>query len=199
MIAKRDTELAKGQPQSLSGLWPFLRPYRGRIALTCMFLVLAAATTLLFPLALQGLIDSGMAPAEPGERLMAMREQFLGLFAVAAALGLFSAARLYVVTWLGERITADLRNAVVGLGALIMLVYTSPLVMVQVLGVLVLVVAPTLWFGRRIRKLSRASQDRVADSSGIAAEVLNAMPVVQSHTAEARERARFDASTHAAF
>jgi ATP-binding cassette subfamily B protein len=92
-----------------------------------------------------------------------------------------------------------LRNAVVGLGALIMLVYTSPVVMVQVLGVLILVVAPTLWFGRRIRKLSRASQDRVADSSGIAAEVLNAMPVVQSHTAEARERARFDASTQAAF
>ena len=246
MSAKHDLALAKGQPQSLSGLWPFLRPYRGRIALAGLFLVLAAATTLLFPMALRGLIDSGLAPADPGERLMAMREQFLSLFAVAAALGVFSAARFYVVTWLGERITADLRNAVyghvlqqspeffettktgevisrlttdttlvqavvgsslsmglrnavVGLGALIMLVYTSPVVMVQVLGVLVLVVAPTLWFGRRIRKLSRASQDRVADSSGIAAEVLNAMPVVQSHTAEARERARFDDSTRAAF
>ena len=243
---KTSNDQPKGSPQSLSGLWPFLRPYRGRIALGAVFLVLAAATTLVFPLALRGLIDSGLTPAEPGERLMAMRQHFLGLFAVAAALGVFSAARFYVVTWLGERITADLRNAVyahvlqqspaffettktgevisrlttdttlvqavvgsslsmglrnavVGLGALIMLVYTSPVVMVQVLGVLILVVAPTLWFGRRIRKLSRASQDRVADSSGIAAEVLNAMPVVQSHTAEARERARFDASTQAAF
>ena len=243
---KPSNDPPKGKPQSLSGLWPFLRPYRGRIALAGLFLVLAAVTTLVFPLALRGLIDSGLTPADPGERLLAMREQFWGLFAVAAALGVFSAARFYVVTWLGERITADLRNAVyghvlqqspeffettktgevisrlttdttlvqavvgsslsmglrnavVGLGALIMLVYSSPVVMVQVLGVLVLVVAPTLWFGRRIRKLSRASQDRVADSSGIAAEVLNAMPVVQSHTAEARERARFDASTHAAF
>ena len=61
--------------------------------------------------------------------------------------------------------------------------------MVQVLGVLVLIVLPALWFGRRVRKLSRASQDRVADSSAIAAEVLNAIPVVQSYTAEERESA----------
>ncbi|MEY4507048.1 MAG: hypothetical protein RL297_1626 [Pseudomonadota bacterium] len=231
---------------SLSGLWPFLRPYRGRIALGLLFLVLAAGATLLFPLALRGLIDSGLTPTDPGERLMALRQQFGVLFAVAAALGVFSAARFYVVTWLGERITADLRNAVyahvlqqspaffettktgevlsrlttdttlvqavvgsslsmglrnavVGLGALGMLVYTNPVVMVQVLGVLLLVVLPTLAFGRRIRQLSRASQDRVADTSGIAAEVLNAMSVVQSHTAEARERQRFDDATQAAF
>ena len=71
--------------------------------------------------------------------------------------------------------------------------------MVPVLGVLVLVVVPAVWFGRRVRKLSRASQDRVADSSAIAAEVLNAIPVVQSYTAEAREAARFDGSTESAF
>jgi len=56
-----------------------------------------------------------------------------------------------------------------------------------------------LWFGRRVRKLSRASQDRIADSSAIAAEVLNAIPVVQSYTAEGVEAARFDASTDNAF
>ncbi|MBP6357625.1 MAG: ATP-binding cassette domain-containing protein, partial [Burkholderiaceae bacterium] len=55
------------------------------------------------------------------------------------------------------------------------------------------------WFGRRVRKLSRASQDRVADSSAIAAEVLNAIPVVQSYTAEGREAARFDHATAQAF
>jgi ATP-binding cassette subfamily B protein len=65
--------------------------------------------------------------------------------------------------------------------------------MTQVLGILVLVVLPSLYFGRRVRGLSRASQDRVADSSAIAAEVLNAMPVVQSYTAgEQREAERFD-------
>ena len=67
------------------------------------------------------------------------------------------------------------------------------------MGVLVLIVVPALWFGRRVRKLSRASQDRIADSSAIAAEVLNAIPVVQSYTAEGRESARFNASTDNAF
>jgi ATP-binding cassette subfamily B protein len=99
----------------------------------------------------------------------------------------------------GSSLSMGLRNAVMGVGALGMLVITNPYLMVQVLGVLVLIVAPSIWFGRRVRKLSRASQDRVADSSAIAAEVLNAIPVVQSYTAEAREAARFDRSTADAF
>jgi len=236
----------KGSPRSLSGLLPFLRPYRGRILLAAVFLVLAAVATLVFPLALRGLIDGGLSAAGKGEQLMALRTHFFELFAVAAALGLFSAGRFYMVSWLGERVTADLRNAVyahvlrqspeffettqtgevlsrltgdttlvqtvvgsslsmglrnavMGVGALGMLVYTNPYLMVQVLGVLVLIVAPSVWFGRRVRKLSRASQDRVADSSAIAAEVLNAIPVVQSYTAEAREAERFDQSTTKAF
>ena len=237
---------AKGSPKSLSGLLPFLRPYRLQIALAGLFLVLAAVTTLIFPLALRTLIDGGLGPADRGAQTLALRQHFVALFAVAVALGLFSAARFYTVSWLGERITADLRNAVyshvlrqspaffettqtgevlsrltadttlvqtvvgsslsmglrnavMGIGALAVLVWTNPYVMVQVLGGLVLVVLPSMWFGRRVRKLSRASQDRVADSSAIAAEVLNAIPVVQSYTSEAREAARFDASTNDAF
>lgn len=237
---------APGRVRSLSGLLPFVRPYRGRIALAVLFLVAAAASTLVFPVALKLLIDQGLVAADPGERLMALREHFLALFGVGAALGLFSALRFYMVTWLGERITADLRNAVyahvvrqspeffettqtgevlsrlttdttlvqtvvgsslslglrnsvMGLGALGALVVTNPYVMTQVLGVLVLVVLPSLYFGRRVRKLSRASQDRVADSSAIAAEVLNAIPVVQGYVQEGRESARFDRSTENAF
>jgi len=233
-------------PQSLSGLGPFLRPYRGRIALALLFLVGAAASTLAFPIALRGLIDQGLVATDPGERLMALRGHFLALFGVGAALGLFSALRFYAVTWLGERVTADLRNAVyahvvrqspeffettasgevlsrlttdttlvqtvvgsslsmglrnmvMGAGALVMLVVTNPTVMTQVLGILVLVVLPSLYFGRRVRKLSRASQDRVADSSAIAAEVLNAIPVVQAHNQQQREAARFDDATERAF
>ena len=233
-------------PRSLSGLGPFLRPYRWRIAAAAFFLVGAAVSTLLFPVALRSLIDGGLVAAEPGDRVMALREHFMALFGVGAALGLFSALRFYMVTWLGERVTADLRNAVyahvvrqspqffettatgevlsrlttdttlvqtvvgsslsmglrnavMGIGALIMLVWTNPTVMVQVLGMLVLVVLPSLYFGRRVRKLSRASQDRVADSSAIAAEVLNAIPVVQSYVQEGREAQRFDAATEAAF
>ena len=242
---------AKGSPRSLSGLLPFLRPYWGRIALAGLFLVMAAVATLVFPLALRGLIDGGLVSADTsaaakGAQLLGLRNHFFELFGVAAALGLFSAGRFYTVSWLGERVTADLRNAVyshvvrqspeffettqtgevlsrltgdttlvqtvvgsslsmglrnavMGIGALGMLVYTNPYLMVQVGGVLVLIVAPSVWFGRRVRKLSRASQDRVADSSAIAAEVLNAIPVVQSYTAEGREAARFNVSTTNAF
>ena len=236
----------KGSPRSLSGLLPFLRPYRGRIALAALFLVLAALATLVFPLALRSLIDGGLSAESKGTQLLALREHFIELFAVAVALGLFSAARYYMVSWLGERVTADLRNAVyahvleqspeffettqtgevlsrlttdttlvqtvvgsqlslglrnlvMGTGALAMLIWTNPYVMTQVLGILVIVVLPSAWWGRRVRKLSRASQDRVADSSAIAAEVLNAIGVVQSYTAEQRETARFDASTASAF
>jgi ATP-binding cassette subfamily B protein len=233
-------------PQSLTGLLPFLRPYRLRIALAVLFLLLAAVATLVFPLALRSLIDGGLLPQERGAQVLALREHFALLFGVAVALGVFSAARFYLMSWLGERVTADvrnavyghvlqqspeffettqtgevlsrltadttlvqtvvgssfsmgLRNAVTGLGALAMLVWTNPWVMVQVLGVLALVVLPALWFGRRVRRLSRASQDRVADSSAIAAEVINAIPVVQSYTAEARESTRFNAASEDAF
>ncbi len=250
------TERAKApSPRSLSGLGPFIRPYRGRILLAALFLVMAAVTTLVFPLALRSLIDGGLIggaagaaakAADDGSRVMALREHFVDLFAVAFALGVFSAARFYMVSWLGERVTADLRNAVyshvlrqspeffettqtgevlsrltvdttlvqtvvgsslsmglrntvMGIGALAMLIWTNPYVMVQVLGMLIAIIVPSVWYGRRVRKLSRASQDRVADSSAIAAEVLNAIPVVQSYVAEDREARRFDNSTENAF
>ncbi len=245
-MPQEDARAAARSPRSLSGLLPFLKPYRGRIALALLFLVLAALSTLAFPLALKSLIDHGLVSSDPGQRVMALRPYFLALFGVGAALGVFSAARFYMVSWLGERITADLRsavyahvveqspeffestqtgevlsrlttdttlvqtvvgsslsmglrNTVMGIGALIMLVITNPLVMTQVLGILVLVVLPSLYFGRRVRRLSRASQDRVADSSAIAAEVLNAIPIVQSYTQEQRESARFAESTEHAF
>ncbi len=233
-------------PRSLSGLTPFLRPYRLQIGLAILFLVSAAASTLVLPVALKSLIDGGLVSADPGARVMALREHFFALFLVGAALGVFSAARFYMVSWLGERVTADLRNAVyahvveqspeffettqtgevlsrlttdttlvqtvvgsslsmglrnsvMGIGALGMLVITNPYVMTQVLGILVLVVLPSLYFGQRVRKLSRASQDRVADTSAIAAEVLNAIPVVQSYNQQQRESARFATATEAAF
>jgi ATP-binding cassette, subfamily B, bacterial len=247
MPASQPTQPAPGKNvKSLSGLLPFLRPYRGRIALAVLFLVMAAVSTLVFPIALKSLIDQGIVNSDPGTRLMALREHFFALFGVGAALGLFSALRFYAVTWLGERVTADLRsavyahvvkqspqffettqtgevlsrlttdttlvqtvvgsslsmglrNAVMGIGAMTMLIITNPVVMSQVLGILILVVLPAVYFGRRIRKLSRASQDRVADSSAIAAEVLNAVPVVQSYNQEAREAQRFVDSTERAF
>ncbi len=247
MSTQRVTQPAPGKSvKSLDGLKPFLRPYRLRIALALLFLLAAAVTTLVLPIALRELIDRGFVSTDPGARVMAMRNHFLALFGVGVALGVFSASRYYSVSWLGERITSDmkqavyahvlrqspeffettqsgevlsrltadttliqavvgtsvsmgLRNLIMGTGALIMLIVTNPLVMAQVLGGLVLVVLPAIVYGRRVRKLSRASQDRLADSSAIAAEVLNAVPVVQSYGAEAREAQRFDAATESAF
>jgi ATP-binding cassette subfamily B protein len=104
-----------------------------------------------------------------------------------------------VQTVVGSSFSLGLRNLVMGVGALGILVYTHPYVMSLVFAAVLLVVLPAMVFGRRVRKLSRASQDRVADSSAIAAEVLNAIPVVQSHAAEAREARRFREATDSAF
>ncbi len=232
----------KPSPKSLSGLGPFVRPYRWQIALAGVFLLLAAMTTLAFPWALRRLIDEGLVSSASAS---ALAESFMELLGVAVALAIFSAARFYTVSWLGERVTADLRqqvyahvlrqsptffetthagevlsrltndatliqtvvgsslsmglrNLVMGTGALIMLVWMNPLLMLQVIGVLVMVVLPSVYLGRRVRRLSRASQVRVADASALASEVLNAIPVVQSYTAEEREADRFVASSQQA-
>ncbi|NRT56686.1 ABC transporter transmembrane domain-containing protein [Sphaerotilus uruguayifluvii] len=230
----------------LAGLRPFFAPYRRQIALAGLFLVLAALSTLLLPVALGALVDRGLLAADPGQRIMALRGHFLALFAVGAALGVFSAARFHMVSWIGERVTADLReavyahvirqspaffettrggevlsrlttdttlvqtvvgsslslglrNAVTGLGALVMLIATNPRIMLPVFAVLALVLLPVLLAGRRVRRLGRASQDRVADTSAIAAEVLAAIPVVQAHGQEEREARRYRDAAEEAF
>ena len=226
-------------PQSLTGLIPFLKPYRAALVVAAMFLLLAAGTTLAFPWDLRQLIDQGLATGESASQLSG---HFLQLFGGAAALAVFSSGRYFTVSWLGERITADLRNAVyghvlqqspaffettqsgevlsrltndttlvqtvvgssfsmglrnlvMGAGALGMLVWTNPILMLQVVAVLVAVIFPSGYLGRRVRRLSRTNQDRVADSSAIASEVLNAISVVQSYAAEGRETQRFIEST----
>ena len=245
-MSDRVLRSAAKNPRALRGLLPFLRPYRARIALALLFLVGAAAATLVLPVALKSLIDGGLAGGASGAQVMVLRGYFLLLFGVGVAMGVLSALRFYMVSWLGERISADLRNAVyahevrqspeffettqtgevlsrlttdttlvqtvvgsslslglrntvMGLGALAMLVVTNPRVMGSVLGILLLVVLPSLYFGRRVRRLSRASQDRVADTSAIAAEVLNAIPVVQGYAQQQRESARFAGATERAF
>jgi len=238
---------ATARLRPLRALLPFVGRYRPQIALALLFLLLAAASTLALPYAVKLLVDGGLAlpAAEAGARLAAIRNHFLGLFGVAVALGVFTAARFYMVTWIGERVTTDLRqavyahvlqlspqffetlktgevlsrlttdttviqnavgssismglrNAVLFVGGLAMLIATSPGLMLTVAGIIVLVVLPAIVIGRRVRKLSRASQDRIADTSGIAGEILNAIPVVQSFTQESAEARRFgEANEHA--
>ena len=234
---------------ALGALWPFVRPYLRQIAFALLFLLLAAAATLALPVAVRVLVDHGLAqPAslDLGTRMLAIHGYFLDLFAVAIVLAIFTAARFYTVSWIGERVTADLRqavyahvllqspqffetlktgeilsrlttdttviqsavgssvsmglrSAVMGVGAIALLIASSPRLMLTVVGIIALVVLPALWIGRRVRRLSRASQDRIADTSGIAGEVLNAVPVVQSYTQEAAEAARFSKANETAF
>jgi len=226
----------------LFALLPFLRPYAGRWALAFVALMTAACATLALPVAFRYLIDHGFAS---GARTHIDR-YFIALLAVALILAAATALRFYWVSWLGERVSADLRRAVyehvmrmspqffettqtgevlsrlttdttliqtvvgtslsLGLrnflltvGGVAMLVATSPVLSGYIIATLVVVVAPIVVFGRRVRKLSRASQDKVANASALAGEVLNAMPTVQSYTQEDHEARRFGAAVEAAF
>jgi ATP-binding cassette subfamily B protein len=248
MTAKAPAAPAAARLRPLRALLPFVGRYRPQIAAALLFLLLAAASTLALPYAVKLLVDGGLAlaGADAGTRLAAIRGHFLGLFGVAVALGAFTAARFYMVSWIGERVTTDLRqavyahvlqqspqffetlktgevlsrlttdttviqnavgssvsmglrNAVLFVGGLAMLVATSPRLMLTVAGVILLVVLPAVLIGRRVRKLSRASQDRIADTSGIAGEILNAVSVVQSFTQESAEIRRFGNANEQAF
>jgi len=234
---------------ALRGLGSFVRPYWRQVLLALIFLLLAAGATLGLPVAVRVLVDQGLAQAstvELGARMVAIHGYFLDLFGLAVALAIFTAARFYTVSWIGERVTADLRqavyahvlrqspeffeslktgeilsrlttdttviqtavgssvsmglrSAVMGVGAIALLIASAPSLMLTVAGIIALVVLPALWIGRRVRRLSRASQDRIADTSSIAGEVLNAVPVVQSFTQEAAEIARFGSANEIAF
>ncbi|WP_028216485.1 ABC transporter transmembrane domain-containing protein [Paraburkholderia oxyphila] len=226
----------------LFALLPFLRPYAGRWALAFLALVTSASATLALPVAFKYLIDRGFAS---GERTHIDR-YFIALFVVSLILAGATALRFYWVSWLGERVTADLRravydhvmqmspqffettqtgevlsrittdttliqtvvgtslslglrNALLMVGGVAMLVTTSPVLSGYIIATLVVVVAPIVIFGRRVRRLSRASQDKVANASALAGEVLNAMPTVQSYTQEVFETRRFGGAVEAAF
>jgi ATP-binding cassette subfamily B protein len=99
----------------------------------------------------------------------------------------------------GSSISMGLRNAVLFAGGIAMLVATSPRLMLTVVGVIALVVVPAMLIGRRVRRLSRASQDRIADTSAIAGEILNAVQIVQSYTQEHNEARRFHEANERSF
>jgi len=232
-------------PQALRALLPFVRPYWGAVALALLFLGLAAICTLAIPLALRELVDTALA-AVPSDRPAILRERFGWLMGISIATGLLTSARFYMVSWLGERVTADLRdavyahllrqdalffeslptgdvlsrlvadttlvqsvvgsslsmglrNAVLFVGGMVMLILASPLISLSVLGAIGGVVLPAILIGRRVRRLSRASQDRVADASAMAGETLGAIAIVQAFGQEFREADRFAEATQRAF
>lgn len=218
----------------LLALWPFLRAYRGTVLLALTALVAAAVAGLALPIGVRLVIDDGFS----AESARAVDRYFLLLFALAALLALASASRFYLVTWLGERVVADVRRAlyrhVIRLsptffeanragevlsrltgdttlvqsiagadvsialrsmltfaGGLVMLSVTSPRLTGVILILIPLVLIPLLFYGRRVRKLSRATQDRVAEASGFAGETIHAIQTVQAFNLEETLSARF--------
>jgi len=246
MTTTTSRELQKGSLAMLAGLLPFLAPYKRQFVLAGIALLVAAGATLAIPYAFKQMIDLGFGGAAGVKSPEHIDLYFLGLFGVSCVLAVATAARFYMVSWLGERITADirsavyahvvtqspqffettqtgevlsrltadttliqalvgtsismaLRNALLFIGGLVMLFVTSLKLSSIILVLLCAVVLPIVWFGRRVRKLSRDSQDRVADASAMAGEILNAMPTVQAFTQERSEAKRFGASVEGAF
>jgi ATP-binding cassette subfamily B protein len=245
-----DSAAIAKQPQrsslaTLKGLLPFLAPYKRQFMMAGIALVIAAGATLAIPYAFKQMIDLGFGTAGT-QSIQHVDLYFLALFGVACVLAIATAARFYTVSWLGERVTADVRSAVykhvvtqspqffettqsgevlsrltadttliqavVGTsismalrnvllfaGGLAMLFITSVRLSSIIIVLLAAVVLPIIWFGRRVRKLSRDSQDRIADASAMAGEILNAMPTVQAFTHEKVESDRFSGSVEGAF
>ena len=226
----------------LRGILPFLAPYRWRIAAGLAALVLSSTATLVLPFFARGLIDHNFSAQEAAD----VSRYFLGFIAAAAVLGASSATRFYFVTWIGERVTADiraavfanvmgltpaffevtrtgevlsrltadttlvqtvvgssaslaLRNLVTLIGGLILMFVTSLKLALLIVGAVVLIMAPLIFFGRWVRTLSRKSQDRIADTSAHASETLNAVQTVQAFTRENHERKAFAGAVEASF
>jgi len=235
---------------SLRDLLPFLRPYRSRILLAFVLLILASGTVLLLPLAFRDLIDFGFGQSSGAHSALvntkSLDGHFAALFGLASVWALAVASRYFTVTWIGERVTADLRSAVyarvlrqspqffetlqtgevlsrltgdttliqtmvgssiaMGLrslfqfvGGMVMLAVTSFYLFSLNLGLMMLLALPIFAIGRKVKKLSRESQDKIADASALAGEILNAVPTVQAYTQEQRETTRFADSAERSF
>jgi len=226
----------------LRTLVPFLRPYRRTLLAALSALLIASGAMLALPIALRFLIDNGFIARDIGT----VNRYFGWFLAAALVFSAFAALRYYLVSWLGERVVADIRNAVyrrvigmdptffevtktgevlsrlttdttlvqtisgVGLsialrsslnlvGGLALLILTSPRLAAYTMVGIPLVILPVIVVGRRIRKLSRQSQDRVADTSGLAGETLNAMQTVQAFTLENLQARRYSEAVKASF
>ena len=223
-------------------LLPFLWKYRGRMLVALLALLVAAAATLVVPVAARRVIDHGFT----AENATLVDQYFAVMLAVVVLLAAGSAIRFYYVMWLGERVVADirdalfshllelspgfyetqktgevvsrltadttqiksafsttasiaLRNLVMFVGAMAMMVVTSPELAGLSLLAIPLVVLPLVVYGRRVRALSRLAQDTLAQSAAFAQERLSAVATVQSNVQESYARQAFARATATAF
>lgn len=234
--------LSASRREALSLAWRFVAPYRGRVIGALLALMFTAAITLSMGQGIRLLVDQGLATQS-----QAALNHSIGLFFVlvlALAVGTFS--RFYLVSWLGERVVADirrrvfdhlidlhpgfyesnraseiqsrltadttllqtvigsslsmaLRNGIMLIGGVVLLFVTNAKLSAIVVCSLPLVVAPILIFGRRVRSLSRQTQDRVADVGSYIGETLGQIKTVQAYNHQNQDRQRFAGTVEAAF
>jgi ATP-binding cassette, subfamily B, bacterial len=225
----------------IMGLLPFVLAYKWMLAAAFVALTVATLASLAFPIAARRMVDGFAA-----ENVQFIDEYFLMLFVLAAVMGISSASRFYFVSWIGERVVADLRSAVyshvtrlspaffetmrtgevlsrltadttlvktvVGssasialrnlftfIGSATMMTYTSPNLSGLVLLAIPVILLPLIVFGRWVRRLSRLSQDRIADTSAFGGETLNAMQTVQAFNHEEIDRSMFRTTVESSF
>jgi ATP-binding cassette subfamily B protein len=106
---------------------------------------------------------------------------------------------ILVQTLVGSSISIALRSLVMLIGGMTMMLVTSAWLAGIMIVLLAVIVLPLWALGRRVRKMSRTSQDKVADTSAMAGEVLNAITTVQAFTREPHEQQRFNAAVETAF
>ncbi|MET4133184.1 ATP-binding cassette subfamily B protein [Porphyrobacter sp. MBR-155] len=240
-----DTEVGAGaeaepatRPRSLAPLrmvFGAAVQYPRQIGLALLALVITSAATLAIPWRFKVIIDEAFGGTANAEQI---GHAFQYLLMIVLILGIGTALRFYFVSWLGERVVADirlkvqenllrlspgfyevnspkeissrmtsdtaiienvvgttisvaLRNSLTAIGGIGLLLYLAPSLTLGLLIGIPLVIAPIVYFGRKIRTVSRTSQDRIADVGAYVTEVLSAMKIVQSFGQERRESARF--------
>src|SRR6266480_2816801 len=211
--------------RQLARVLRFLWPYRARMALAGIALVVAAGCVLVLGQGLKRVVDAGFS----GSDAASLDTALFALLAIVCVLALATYTRFYSVSWIGERVSADIRRAVFGhlleqspgffetmrTGEAISRLTNDTALLEVVIGSsasfalrntlimlgawVLLVIAPILLFGRRVRKLSRASQDRVADVSAYIDEALHEIRTVQSYGHEDKDGERFGERVEEAF
>jgi ATP-binding cassette subfamily B protein len=228
--------------KALKTLLPFIKPYKKQLLLAAISLVLAAAATLVVPLCFRSIIDQGFSTASQAQ----INFTFINLFGAAFVLALASSLRYYLVSWLGERVTCDIRkniyahiisqspeffetqqsgeilsrinndtsiiqillgtsismavrNLFLLIGGMAMMFITSIQLSLLILLTLLLTVIPIMLMGKKVRQLSRNSQDKIALTSAIAGEKINAIFTVQSFANEEKEINTFNQSIEKSF
>lgn len=240
--ATQEAPASKKDLSILFDLWPFLKPYGWVLIGAGLALIFTAGTTLLLGQGVKMLIDEGFVGASA-----AQLNQAVGfILAITGLMAIGTFGRFYLVSWLGERVTADIRKGVfdhlVGLhpsyfetnksgeimsrlttdttllqtiigsslsmalrssltftGALILLLITNLKLSGMVLLCVPLVIVPLLYFGRKVRSLSRQSQDSIADVGTYAGEIIRQIKTVQSYTRELTEQKAFGREVEIAF